>query len=132
MKNNKDSGAFLILAGILILSVFTYISAKSMLPNNSSSSFFSKDNNELNANIDDIKIRNKKLVINTSDDVYVCVKQTKTKPNKNSLCWKKVENNEIEISIYIGKIYYIWIMDNENNISNYIQYNTNINELVYE
>lgn len=132
MKNNKDSGAFLILAGILILSVFTYISAKSMLPNNSSSSFFSKDNNELKANIDDIKIRNKKLVINTSDDVYVCVKQTKTKPNKNSLCWKKVENNEIEISIYIGKIYYIWIMDNENNISNYIQYNTNINELVYE
>lgn len=42
MKNNKDSGAFLILAGILILSVFTYISAKSMLPNNSSSSFFQK------------------------------------------------------------------------------------------
>lgn len=132
MKKN-DSGTFLILAGVLILCVFTYVSCINLLPNHSSNSFLSKDDDGLTASINDVNIRNSKIVINTTeDDVYICVKQTKSKPTKNSLCWKKVEDKTSEVSVYLGKTYYVWLMDKDGNISSYIKYNTNTNEKEYE
>lgn len=131
-KNNRDSGAFLLLAGVLIISVFVYVSAKNILPNNSSDSFFSKDDNGLKANINELKFEDGKIVVYTDTDVYVCAKQTKSKPNDSSLCWEKTENKMVQISAYVGRTYYIWLMDEEKNVGNYIQYNTNNNDIRYE
>lgn len=129
--DNKNSSSSLILLGILILGIFTYISAINILPNNSSNSFFSKDNGEMNTVITNLSLENDKLIITTNNnEATICVKQTKSEPSNNSLCWKNTVNNQITIRVFVGKTYYIWVKDNENKISNYIQYNTNTKNIV--
>ena len=129
--DNKNSSSSLILLGILILGIFTYISAINILPNNSSNSFFSKDNGEMNTVITNLSLENDKLIITTNNnEATICVKQTKSEPSNNSLCWKNTVNNQITIRVFVGKTYYIWVKDNENKISNYIQYNTNTKKIV--
>lgn len=129
--NNKNNSTFLVIAGIIILGIFTYISTVNILPNNSSDSFFSKDDGEMNTIITGISLDNDKLIITTSNnDASICVKQTKSVPSSNSLCWKNTVNNHTTISVFIGKTYYIWLKDSENKTSNYIQYNTNTGEIV--
>ena len=129
--DNKNSSSSLILLGILILGIFTYISAINILPNNSSNSFFSKDNGEMNTVITNLSLKNDKLIITTNNnEATICVKQTKSEPSNNSLCWKNTVNNQITIRVFVGKTYYIWVKDNENKISNYIQYNTNTKNIV--
>ena len=123
--NGNDTGSFLLIAGVLILGIFTYVSAKNILPNNSSDSFYSKGDNDVKINIESIKDEEGKLIITTSDDVYICAKKTKSVPSGDSLCWKKTTARKLETSIYSGKTYYIWLMDDNKNISNYFQYNTN-------
>ena len=129
--DNKNSSSSLILLGILILGIFTYISAINILHNNSSNSFFSKDNGEMNTVITNLSLENDKLIITTNNnEATICVKQTKSEPSNNSLCWKNTVNNQITIRVFVGKTYYIWVKDNENKISNYIQYNTNTKNIV--
>ena len=129
--DNKNSSSSLILLGILILGIFTYISAINILPNNSSNSFFSKDNGEMNTVITNVSLENDKLIITTNNnEALICVKQTKSEPSNNSLCCKNTVNNQITLRVFVGKTYYIWVKDNENKISNYIQYNTNTKKIV--
>ena len=131
MNNSKSGGTFLILSGIFILGIFIYVCTLNILPNNSSDSYFSKDDDGLYAIINDITFDDNKLNIYTSDnDVEICVKQTKSVPRNNSVCWKEVNDKKISFSVYVGKTYFIWLKDSNNNISEYIEYNTNTREIV--
>ena len=130
MSNNETGNTFLILAGATILAVFTYISILNILPNNSSDSYYSKNDAELSVIINDVKFENGKINVLTSENnVYVCVKQTKSLPKVNSICWKKAKNNSTEFSAFEGKTYFIWLKDENNTISDYMEYNTNIKEI---
>ena len=72
-----------------------------------------------------IDIDNNKLNITTSGDaVEYCVKSTRTTPESNNICWKKIENNTASISIYKYKKYYVWIKDTSGNISSPMSINT--------
>lgn len=126
MNNRKDSGAFLLITGISILSIFIYISVENIIPNNSSNSYYSKNEEGPTALINNIVLIDGKLKIDINEDnVFVCAKSTKTTPNKNSICWKKTNNKKVEFSVYEGKTYYIWLKDNNEKISEYTEYNTN-------
>lgn len=130
MSNNETGNTFLILVGATILAVFTYISILNILPNNSSDSYYSKNDAELSVIINDVKFENGKINVLTSEsNVYVCVKQTKSLPKVNSICWKKAKNNSTEFSAFEGKTYFIWLKDENNTISDYMEYNTNIKEI---
>ena len=127
MSNSETGNTFLILAGATILAVFTYISILNILPNNSSDNFYSKNDNELSVIINDVKFEDGKInVITSESNVYVCVKQTKSIPKDNSMCWKKSKSNSTKISAYEGKTYFIWLKDENNTISDYMEYNTNV------
>ena len=66
-----------------------------------------------------------KLVITTRNDmVSVCVKQTKTNPPADALCWTDTINNKATISIYEYKTYHIWTKDANGIISYCNKYNT--------
>ena len=67
---------------------------------------------------------NGKLEVTTRDDMKaVCIKQTKTDPTVNSLCWVDTINNKATISVYDGKTYHVWTKDDNNLISYYNKYN---------
>lgn len=122
MKSNNGK-SFLIIAGIIILCVFSYVAASNMVRDTSGDSFYAKVNG---AKIEDIKISEGSLIVNTSGGANrVCVKTTKSIPNSNSICFKDVDENRATFSIYVGKIYYIWVMDNSGKISDYAEFNTN-------
>lgn len=122
MKSNNGK-SFLIIAGIIILCVFSYVAASNMVRDTSGDSFYAKVNG---AKIEDIKISEGSLIVNTSGSANrVCVKTTKSIPNSNSICFKDVDENRAIFSIYVGKIYYIWVMDNSGKISDYAEFNTN-------
>ena len=125
MKNNNQT-TFILLSGILILGIFTYVSIKNILPkNDESDSYYVKVEEDINAKIEAFSIKNNKLIISTSGDASeCCVKSTKTTPSENSLCWKKINNNEAIISVYENKKYYIWLKDNKGNISTPVSTNT--------
>lgn len=125
--DNNNSTSFIVVAGIIILCVFAYVTAYNLLPNNKeSNSYYVKVENEINAKVETIIINDGKLNITTSGNATeYCVKPTKSKPESNNLCWKKIENNEASISVYKGQNYYAWIKDNNGNISNSISINQN-------
>lgn len=123
--NSSKNITFLILGGAFILGIFIYTSAINILPNNSSSSYFSIDNIRPTATINNITFYDGNMMISTNENnVYICAKQTKTIPSVKSICWKKVIDNKVEIPVYEGKKYYIWLKDENNNISNYKEFNT--------
>ena len=125
MNKSNNKTTFIIIAGIFILCVFAYVATINLLPNNSSNSFFIKNDN-INASIDNVELVEGKLQITTSGESSdICVKATKSIPNNNAICWKELENNSVSISIFVGKEYFIWIRDYDGNISNYMIYNTN-------
>ena len=130
MKKKKNNGiktsSFIIAAGIIVLIVFAFVTVINLLPNYESNSYYVKVDKEISAKIESINIEDGKLLITTSGDpIEYCVKSTRTQPNKNALCWNKVENNKASISIFQHKKYYIWIKDEEGNISNYLSVNSN-------
>ena len=51
MNNNMKGETFIITTGLIILILFSYISTFSILSKNSSNSYFSKDDNKVNATI---------------------------------------------------------------------------------
>ena len=79
----------------------------------------------MSAKVEALDIDNNKLNITTSGDaVEYCVKSTRTTPESNNICWKKIENNTASISIYKYKKYYVWIKDTSGNISSPMSINT--------
>ena len=55
MNNNMKGETFIITTGLIILILFSYISTFSILSKNSSNSYFSKDDNKINATIKEIE-----------------------------------------------------------------------------
>lgn len=126
MNNSMKGETFIIVAGFIILVIFSYVGATNILSVDSSNSYFSKNDNEINATIKEIKFSQNQLKIYTDDNIMVCVKQTKSKPTVSSVCWKEVKDGEVSFSIYEDKTYFIWLKDNDNHISESISYNTRI------
>lgn len=124
-KNNNNMTSFIIVAGVIVLVVFATVLAINLLPNYESNSYYVKVGDEMSAKVEALDIDNNKLNITTSGDaVEYCVKSTRTTPESNNLCWKKIENNTASISIYKYKKYYVWIKDTSGNISSPMSINT--------
>ena len=123
-KNNSTS--FIIIAGIFVLCVFVFVIAYNLLPNNrESNSYYVKVGDEMSAKVEALDIKENKLNIETSGGAtQYCVKTTKTTPESNNICWKKIIDNKATISIYKHKKYYIWIKDANGNISNPMSINS--------
>lgn len=127
MKNNSKT-TFIIVAGVMVLAVFTAVLSINLLPNYESNSYFVKIGDKMSAKIESVNIENGKLIITTSGDpIEYCVKSTRTAPTSNALCWNKVENNSAIISVFQSKKYYVWIKDSAGNISNYLTVNSSKN-----
>ena len=124
MKNNSET-TFIIVAGIVVLAIFTTVLSINLLPNYESNSYFVNVGDEMSAKIEAVNIDNGKLIITTSGNpIEYCVKSTRTAPTNNALCWNKVENNTASISVFKNKKYYVWIKDESSNISNYLTVNS--------
>lgn len=124
-KNNNNMTSFIIVAGVIVLVVFATVLAIDLLPNYESNSYYVKVGDEMSAKVEALDIDNNKLNITTSGDaVEYCVKSTRTTPESNNICWKKIENNTASISIYKYKKYYVWIKDTSGNISSPMSINT--------
>ena len=105
--------------------MFATVLAINLLPNYESNSYYVKVEDEMSAKIEALDIDNNKPNISTSGDaVEYCVKSTRTAPESNNICWKKIENNNASISIYKYKKYYVWIKDTSGNISSPMSINT--------
>lgn len=116
MKNNTD--AFIIVAGLLILAVFTSTITKNLLPSSNNNQYYAKPNEEMTAQIDTVSKESGKITIITKGDpIEYCLKTTKSTPSNNSLCWNKIENNQVTVSSFEHKQYYVWIKDKEERIS---------------
>ena len=128
MKNNNKT-TFIIVSGILVLVVFTFVATINILPKiTSSDSYFVKVEDDMSAKVEALEIKNGKLtVITSSDAIECCVKSTKSTPTDNALCWKKIENNKATISVYDYEKYYIWIKDTEGKVSSPMSVNTHDN-----
>lgn len=113
---------FIIVSGFIILIIFSTVLAINLMPNYESNSYFVKVG-EMNAKIESIDIQSDHILITTSGEAEYCIKKTRSTPDKNALCFKKIENNEAYISIIKNRKYYIWIKDNEGNISDYLTIN---------
>lgn len=125
MKKNNNMTSFIIVTGIMVVVVFTAILGVNLLPNYESNSYYVKVGDEMSAKIEALDIKNNKLNITTSGDaIGYCVKSTRSTPESNNICWKKIENNTASISVYKYKKYYVWIKDTNGNISNPISINT--------
>jgi len=123
MKSNKKT-AFIIVTGIIVLGFFSIVLAINLIPNYESNSYFVKVGDEMSAKIESVNIEDGKLIITTSGDpIEYCVKSTRTAPTANALCWNAINNNTASISIFAHKKYYVWIKDEEGNISNYLTVN---------
>ena len=119
-KNNSTS--FIVFAGIFVLCVFAFVAAYNLLPNN-------RESNSYYAKVEALDIKGGTLNITTSGDaVEYCVKSTKSTPELNNICWKKIENNTASLSIYRYKKYYVWIKDTNGSISSPMSINTKDNE----
>lgn len=125
MKKNNNMTSFIIVTGIIILLVFTAVLGINLLPNYESNSYYVKVNDEMSAKIEALDIKGSKLIITTSGDtIEYCVKSTRSTPESQNICWKKIDNNTASISIYKYKKYYVWIKDTSGNISSPMSINT--------
>lgn len=120
MKSNNLT-TFIIVAGILILIVFSVVATYNLMPNNvESDPYYSKIEADMEAKIEILWIKDGNLHINTSGTVdEYCVKTTKTRPSDEAFCWKQFERNYASIPVFSSKTYYVWIKDIQGNISNY-------------
>lgn len=120
MKKNKDNNmtVFIVVAGLVVLIVFTSVIAYNFISNHESDSYYAKVDEEMTAKIENVEIVDGKLnLLTIGDPIAFCVKSTRTKPTLNSLCWNALENNKASINIFSYKKYYVWIKDSEGNIS---------------
>ena len=121
MVDSKYGSSFLVIGGFVILGVFVYVSVLNILPNNSSGSYFSRDE-VFNIKVNEITYNEGKINVYVDDNkVSVCVKETKSVPKNNSICWKNVNNGYVSFSAFSNRKYYIWLKKDDN-ISQYIEY----------
>ena len=127
MERTKST-SFIVIIGIIVLLVFIGVAVFNILPNNKeSNSYYVKVNDDMSAKIEGLDIDGNNLNITTSGDAKeYCVKSTKSTPEKNNICWKKINDNTATISIYKYKKYYVWIKDANGNISSPMSINTKI------
>jgi hypothetical protein len=118
MQNNEKT-SFIVICGVFVLMVFTYVATANLLPDNiKSEAYYAKIDEEMSAKIENIVLEKGILTITTSgESSKYCVKTTKTTPMVNSLCWNDVKNNKATMSVFEGKKYYVWIKDKYNQIS---------------
>ena len=118
--NNKKGNKTLVILGAIILGIFISTSMVNIA-----------EKDEYYLSTDVVKSTNYvdgKLVVETNDYMTsVCVKQTKTEPDLDSLCWVDTIDNKASMSIYEYKTYHIWTKDANNVVSYYAKYNTNNN-----
>ena len=116
MNSSKDGKTFIVIISAIILGVFIAISMMNMADT---------DEYQLSTNIiKGIDYEDGKLVVMTRNDIAsVCVKQTKTSPILDSLCWVNTIENKATVSVYEYKTYYIWTKDVNGVISYYNKYN---------
>ena len=121
MSNSKEKKTSLIIIGAIILGVFISISMINLS---------GIDKRYLSTNIiKEIDYSDGDLTITTrSDMIAVCVKETKSDPEIDSLCWEDTINGKTTISIYEYKTYYIWTKDKNGVISYYNKYNAQKND----
>ena len=121
MKNNRKSIIIFVIVGAVILGAFIAISMINMAR---------PDEYYLSTDIiKSIDYKDGKLTVKTRNDVVaVCVKQTKSEPASDALCWEDTIDNQAIISIYEYKTYHIWTKDDNNVITYYNKYNTDNEE----
>ena len=117
--NSQNATSSILILGVVILGIFSYVVAFNMLPNNIfSDSYYSKIDDEMSAKIEKYELLDNKIVVyTTGNNASICIKTTKSSPQKNALCWKKIKENKIEIPVLQNEVYYIWIKDENGVIS---------------
>ena len=128
MKENKGT-TFIIIGGMIVLGLFVLVAVINLLPNYESNSYYVRVGDTMSAKIESVNIKNGTLILHTSGDpIEYCVKATRTSPSVNAVCWNKVENNSASISVFKNRKYYIWIKDEQGNISDFLSVNANDNK----
>lgn len=123
--NNTKTKTPIIFMSIFIFSIFTYVSIINIFPNKSSDSYFSTENDQINAKIENTNYKKGKLIVTVSGNPRKgCIKSTKTPPDNNSTCWIEINNYQFSTSILKNKTYYIWLMDDNGLISNIYEYHS--------
>ena len=117
-KNNVTT--FIIVAGIIVLIVFTIVISVNLLPNHESGSYYAKVDTNTDIKVEDVQIKDGYLNISTSGNpAYYCVKTTRTMPKENAICWNEMQDNKASIAVFESKKYYVWLKDSKGNISDY-------------
>lgn len=117
MSSKSNITSFIIVAGIIVLVVFSGVLALNLLPNYESNSYYAKTE-VISASIESLEYKDNILTIKTKGNAKsFCVKSTRSTPEDNNLCWKNIDNNMATTSIYSNKKYYVWIKDENNNVS---------------
>ena len=117
MSSKSNITSFIIVAGIIVLVVFSGVLALNLLPNYESNSYYAKTD-VISASIESLEYKDNILTIKTKGNAKsFCVKSTRSTPEDNNLCWKNIDNNMATTSIYSNKKYYVWIKDENNNVS---------------
>lgn len=121
--NNKRTSQIIIL-GTIVLIIFTIVSINILLTSHTETTpYYARTDDNVNANIETIDYENNRLVIRTSGEASaICIKSTRSTPDTNSLCFKSIKDNKLITSIYTYKEYYIWLKDNEGNMTERIKY----------
>ncbi len=66
--------------------------------------------------ISSIKQDQETYTINLINTTKICLKSTKSTPDTKNICWQEIKDNQYTTSLYKDKTYYIWLMDQDNNI----------------
>lgn len=121
MKNKLS--VQIIIFGVVVLSIFTYVVTINLINNNSSDIYYAKDK-KIDGKIDNYYVNDNRLIVKTSGNIKsICIKTTRSVPEKNSICWNDVTNDTYSITVYDYKTYYIWIRDINGNVSDAAKYN---------
>lgn len=116
----------IIFMSVFVFSVFLYVSIINIIPNNSSDSYFTSENNGVDARVEKAVYEKGNLMVTISGNAKKgCIKSTKTSPNINSTCWVEINDYNFSTSVLKNKTYYIWIMDNDGVVSDKYEYNGN-------
>ena len=114
----KGNNGIIVIVGGIIFGIFIAISLINIPFANKESAYYSVNL------IKGINYNNGKLSMElVTENSAVCVKNTKTTPSSDALCWVSTDNGKVNISIYEGKTYFIWVKEDKL-ITYYGRYNT--------
>lgn len=74
------------------------------------------DPNSKEPAISSIKQDQETYTIDLINTTKICLKSTKSTPDTKNICWQEIKDNQYTTSLYKDKTYYIWLMDQDNNI----------------